>query len=219
MTNDKLTGKLLHWAFILQEYEFKVIHRPGITHQNTNTMSWRPLITFEDLSEARRDFSRIPTIHVSYASNYLVLLQCNLVKYPIVDIWKDLDTMRFFQHGEYPPQVTSSQRERIQQWSKRYSWRDITLSNAYHKVTEWFFHHMNGLVLFKRYTRSLDTLELNIFIAFSLLITIGKVCMLKTKMSLLGVNNVIEWELPSLFDNSRFLHSLFRACSIAGHVI
>jgi hypothetical protein len=32
MTNDKLIGKLTRWALILQEYEFKVIHRPGITH-------------------------------------------------------------------------------------------------------------------------------------------------------------------------------------------
>jgi hypothetical protein len=30
MTNDKLTGKLVRWALILQEYEFKVIHQPGI---------------------------------------------------------------------------------------------------------------------------------------------------------------------------------------------
>jgi hypothetical protein len=43
--------------------------------------------------------------------------------------------------------------------------------------------------------------------------------MLKSKTSLLGVNNVIEWELLFLLDNSRFLHSLFRACCIAGHVI
>jgi hypothetical protein len=43
--------------------------------------------------------------------------------------------------------------------------------------------------------------------------------MLKFKTSLLGVNNVIEWELPYPFDNSHFLHSLFRACSIIGHVI
>jgi len=68
----------------------------------------------------------------------------------------------------------------------------IISSNAYHKVIEWFHHHMNGLVLFKRYTRSLDTLELNILIDFSLFITIGEVCMLKFEMSLLGVNNVIE---------------------------
>jgi hypothetical protein len=70
--------------------------------------------------------------------------------------------------------------------------RTITSFDVYHKATEWFLHHMNDLVLFKRYTWSLDTLELNVFIAFSLFITIGKVCMLKAEMSLLGVNNVIE---------------------------
>ncbi len=97
--------------------------------------------------------------------------------------------------------------------------RTITSFDAYHKATEWFLHHMNGLVLFRRNTRNLDILELSVFIAFSLLITIGKVRMLKSEMSLLGVNNVIEWELLSPFDSSCFLHSLFKACFIAGHVI
>ncbi len=32
MTNDKFIGKLAHWALIFQEYEFMVIHRPGIIH-------------------------------------------------------------------------------------------------------------------------------------------------------------------------------------------
>jgi hypothetical protein len=68
----------------------------------------------------------------------------------------------------------------------------ITSSDAYHKVTKWFLHHMNSMVLFKRYTRNLDTLELSVFISFSLLITIKKICMFKSEMSLLGVNNVIE---------------------------
>jgi hypothetical protein len=48
------------------------------------------------------------------------------------------------------------------------------------------------MVLFRKYTRSLDTLELNVLIAFSLLITIREVCMLKFEMSLLSVNNVIK---------------------------
>jgi len=56
MTNDKLTGKLVRWALILQEYEFKVIHRPNITHQNANTMSRKPLTTSEDFSKAKQDF-------------------------------------------------------------------------------------------------------------------------------------------------------------------
>ncbi len=124
MTNDKLTSKLARWALILQEYEFKVIHRPGITHQNADTMSRRPFTTSEDFSEARQDFNQIPIVHVSYASSYLALLQCNLVEHPIVDIWEDLDTLKILQHGEYPSQVTSSLRDRIQQRSKRYAWKD-----------------------------------------------------------------------------------------------
>ncbi len=51
-------------------------------------------------------------------------------------------------------------------------------------------HERPGLI--RRYIRSLDTLELNVLIAFSLLINIGEVCTLKSKTSLLGVNNVIE---------------------------
>jgi hypothetical protein len=56
MTNDKLTGKLACWALILQEYKFKIIHQPGITHQNMDTMSWKHLTTSEDFSKARQDF-------------------------------------------------------------------------------------------------------------------------------------------------------------------
>jgi hypothetical protein len=63
---------------------------------------------------------------------------------------------------------------------------------VYHKATKWFLHHMNGLVLLKRYIRNLDVLKLNVFIVFSLIITNGEVCMFKSEMSLLGVNNVIE---------------------------
>jgi len=81
-------------------------------------MSRKPLTTFENFSKAKQDFDHIPTIHVSYASSYLTLLQCNLVEHPIVDIWKDLDILKFLQHGEYPPQITSSHQEHIQQWSK-----------------------------------------------------------------------------------------------------
>jgi len=58
-------------------------------------MSRKPITTSEDFLEARQDFEYIPTIHVSYASSYLTLLQCNLVEHPIVDIWEDIDTLRF----------------------------------------------------------------------------------------------------------------------------
>jgi hypothetical protein len=95
MIDDKLTSKLARWALILQEYEFKVIHQPGITHQNSDTMSRRPLIASKDFSEVKQNFDQIPTIHVSYAFSYFALLQCNMVEHPIMDIWEDLDTPRF----------------------------------------------------------------------------------------------------------------------------
>jgi hypothetical protein len=87
MTNDKFMGKLTHWALILQEYEFKVIHRFGITHQNMDTMMWRPLTTSKDFSKARQDFDQILLIHVSYASSYFAPLQCNPIEHPIMDLW------------------------------------------------------------------------------------------------------------------------------------
>jgi len=73
MTNDKLTGRLACWVFIFQEYEFKVIHQP-ITHQNVDTISWKPLITSEDFSKAREDFDQILAVYVSHAFSYLALL-------------------------------------------------------------------------------------------------------------------------------------------------
>jgi hypothetical protein len=71
-------------------------------------MLWKPLTTSKDFLEARQDFDQISAIHVFYAFSYFALLQCNLIEHPIVDIWEDLDTLRFLQHEEYPPQVPSS---------------------------------------------------------------------------------------------------------------
>jgi hypothetical protein len=77
-------------------------------------MSRRPLTASEIFSKARQDFDQILAVHVSEASSYFALLQCNLVEHPIMDIWEDLDTLKFLQHGEYPPQVTSSEWDCIQ---------------------------------------------------------------------------------------------------------
>jgi len=58
-------------------------------------MSWKPLIMSEDFSKAKQDFDQIPAIHVSYAFSYFALLQCNLIEHPIMDIWEDLDILKF----------------------------------------------------------------------------------------------------------------------------
>jgi hypothetical protein len=123
MTNNKLTGKLARWALILQEYEFDVIHRPGVTHQNVDTMSRTPLLSSADLSAARQDFDTDVPAGLLHASSYLALLQCYAaIDQKVVDIREDVETLRFLQHGEYPLHMTSMQRDRIQQRSKRYLW-------------------------------------------------------------------------------------------------
>jgi hypothetical protein len=125
----------------------------------------------------------------------------------------------FFDMGNILPKLHQINRIAYNNGPNATHGRIITSFDTYHKVKEWCLHHMNSLVLFRRYIQSLDILELSILIAFSLLITIGKVCMLKSRTLLLSVNNVIEWELPSPLDSSYFLHALFKACSIIGHVI
>jgi len=108
-----------------------------------------------------------------------------------VDIWEDLDTLRFSM-GNTLPKLHQIIGIAYNNGLNVIHGRTITSSDAYHKATKWFFHHTNDLALFRKYIRSLDTLEVSVLITFSLLITIGEVCMFKFKMSLLGVNNVIE---------------------------
>lgn len=43
MTNNKLSGKLARWAMLLQEYNFEVVHKAGICHQNADMLSRSPI--------------------------------------------------------------------------------------------------------------------------------------------------------------------------------
>ena len=52
MESDKLTGKLAKWALLLQEYNFEVIHRAGITNLDANGLSNNQSPLDEDLTRA-----------------------------------------------------------------------------------------------------------------------------------------------------------------------
>jgi hypothetical protein len=175
-----------------------------------------PLKIFQKLGKISTKFQ-----HYMYLMHLVILHYCN-VTWLSIPLWiygRTWTPWDFFSMGNTLPKLQQVIRIVYNSDLNATHGRTITSFNAYRKMTEWFLHHMNDMALFRRYTRSLDTLELNILIAFLLLITIGEVCMLKSNTSLLGVNNVIKWELLSPLDNSHFLHSLFKACSIAGHVI
>ncbi len=48
MESNKLTGKLARWAFILQEYDFQVVQRPGVANLDADGLSRNPCINHED---------------------------------------------------------------------------------------------------------------------------------------------------------------------------
>jgi hypothetical protein len=51
----ELTGQSARWAMSLQDYQFTIVHRPGVKHQNADFPSRFPLATTEDPSGARLD--------------------------------------------------------------------------------------------------------------------------------------------------------------------
>ncbi len=53
MESDKLIGKLARWALILQEYDFHVVHKPGVTNLDVDGLSRNPCTSQEDNTGAR----------------------------------------------------------------------------------------------------------------------------------------------------------------------
>jgi hypothetical protein len=75
MEFNKLTGKLAQWALILQEYDFQVVHRPGVANLNVDGLSRNPCTNQEDNTGTRWhgevDEEMVPGWH---ASAFLCLL-------------------------------------------------------------------------------------------------------------------------------------------------
>jgi hypothetical protein len=76
MQSDKLTGKLARWALILQEYDFQVVHRPGVTNLDADGLSRNPCTSQEDDIGARGhgevDEEMVPGWHASTFCAYWV---------------------------------------------------------------------------------------------------------------------------------------------------
>ena len=53
MESDKLIGKLAKWVLLLQEYDFEVVYREGITNLDVDGHSCNPSPSEEDLTGAR----------------------------------------------------------------------------------------------------------------------------------------------------------------------
>jgi hypothetical protein len=84
MESDKLTGKLARWALLLQEYDFEVVHRAGITNLDADGLSCNPSPSDEDLTGARWhgdcDREAVPGWH---AATYFNLFSSSATEVPI----------------------------------------------------------------------------------------------------------------------------------------
>ena len=113
MESDKLIGKLTRWFLLLQEYDFEVVHRAGITNVDANGLSHNPSPSDEDLTGARWhgdcDREAVPGRH---AVAYLISFSGTAVEVPmqsleyeidrsqsITNIWEDLSVLHKLQQG------------------------------------------------------------------------------------------------------------------------
>ena len=84
MESDKLTDKLARWALLLQEYDFEVVHRAGITNLDADGLSCNPSPSNEDLTGTRWhgdcDREAVPNWHVVV---YFTLFSGATIEVPI----------------------------------------------------------------------------------------------------------------------------------------
>lgn len=138
MESDKLTGKLARWALLLQEYDFEVVHRAGITNLDADGLSRNPSPSEEDLTGARWhgdcDREVVPGWH---AAAYLTLMSGSASEVPdqgsdeeldraqvVGDVWKDLAVLHKLQQGTFPLAISAMERDRVSHRVARFRWEN-----------------------------------------------------------------------------------------------
>ena len=141
MESDKLTSKLAIWALLLQEYDFEVVHRAGITNMDADRRSRNPSPSDEDLTGAKWhgdcDREAVPGWHTAV---YLTLFSSTVLEVPIrgsddetdrpqaiADIWEDLPVLHKLQQGTFPLSTSAIKKDRTGHQITRFHWENDLL--------------------------------------------------------------------------------------------
>ena len=121
MTTQKLTGKLARWSLLLQEYDFTVEHRAGSDNTNADCLSRYPLPS--SASTPILDWTKgeimAPATFLAFMVGTNTL---NLDADKEVDIWHDVEVLRFLQTHQYSQGMSAKSRDRFYRRAKAYRW-------------------------------------------------------------------------------------------------
>ncbi|KAL3688002.1 hypothetical protein R1sor_014311 [Riccia sorocarpa] len=144
MESDKLTGTLARWALILQEYDFTMVHRPGVVNRDADGLSRNPCTSQHDETGARwhgeTDEEMVPGWHASAflcmlatPSQFVSLSSQQVdVATPMDedgellasqrDIHDDVMVMEYLRTGIVVSTASTKERDHVLQRAKRFKW-------------------------------------------------------------------------------------------------
>jgi hypothetical protein len=159
MTNNKFIGKLVHWALI-----FRSMNSRLFINLELHIRMWIPCRGDPSLPlKISQKPNKTSTKFEQYMYfMHLVILHYYNVTWLSIPLWIYGGTWTlwvFFNMRNTLPKLHQIIEIAYNSGLNATHGRTITLFDAYHKVIEWFLHHMNDLVLFRRYTWRLDTLH------------------------------------------------------------
>jgi hypothetical protein len=152
MESNKLTGKLVRWALILMEYDFKVVHRAGLVNMDADGLSRNPIPSQADATSARWHVEdgedSLPGWHCSTFMCFLALHGDTVGEATVAtvdadgdeesrgakDIFEDEDVMLYLKAGK--TKATSKERNRVLQRAKRFVWEGTHLQTLWPDSTK-----------------------------------------------------------------------------------
>ena len=157
MESDKLIGKLGRLALLLQEYDFEVVHRVGITNLDVDGFSRNPNPSNKDLTGAKwHRHCDQEVVSGWHAAAYLTLLYGAVVDVPIhglddetyrpqgiADICEDIPILHKLQQRTFFSSTSAMKNDRIRHRITKFCWENDLLFRLWSDGTRYIVPRLN----------------------------------------------------------------------------